>query len=173
MVFVSGDKLHAKTVPLFKRSDQEFVQANDLKADLRRLDGYFSAQPKEVLDRGLIHFEPPFDGDYLTTRLWKQFLPGWVQRKGDVEVRTKPDTETKLIDEFRAAATAPAGRPVAPGTEDFVVVKRTLPIKMGKWQVIAEDVVERDRAARAARSGGKEPHDREPPEASTSRPPDR
>lgn len=77
MVFTSTDKLHAKTVPLFLRSDQVFLPGMELKADLQRLDEYFSAQPTEVLDRGVMHFEPPFDGDYLTTKLWKQFPPGW------------------------------------------------------------------------------------------------
>lgn len=89
MVFTSGDKLHAKTVPLFLRSNQVFQPGMELKADLQRLDEYFSAQPADVLARGVIHFEPPFDGDYVTTKLWKQFLPGWRERRrqsGDVKM---------------------------------------------------------------------------------------
>ena len=55
MVFVSGDKLHRRTVPLFLQDDQVFVWAPDLKADLSRIDAYFSGFPEAVRDLGSSH----------------------------------------------------------------------------------------------------------------------
>jgi hypothetical protein len=39
-VFVSGDRLHARTAPLFLGDDQRFVRSGDLKADLGALDAH-------------------------------------------------------------------------------------------------------------------------------------
>ena len=67
----------------------------ELKGDLKRLDGYFSAQPAEVLERGVMYFEPPFDGDYLTSRLWKQFLPGWKDPRERLPIKTTPEQQAR------------------------------------------------------------------------------
>ena len=37
-VFVSGDKLHARTVPLFLREDQSFIKSDELKDALKQAD---------------------------------------------------------------------------------------------------------------------------------------
>jgi hypothetical protein len=144
MVFTSNDKLHANTVPLFLRSDQMFVHGADLKADIHRLDEHFSAQPAEVLERGVMYFEPPFDGDYLTTKLWKRFLPGWRAREGKPgDVKMSPERSARLVEEMRQNMEAPTGPPVEIDEADFVAVQRVYPVKMGKWRIIPQDVAER------------------------------
>jgi hypothetical protein len=77
MVFVSNDKLHAKTAPLFTSENQIFIKGEDLKKDLARLNEYYSKFPADVRDKGVISFAPylPLDGDYLTRELWDRFLP--------------------------------------------------------------------------------------------------
>lgn len=140
-VFTSSDKLYAKTVPLFLRQNQQFVPGADLKADLQRLDAYFSALPSEVLERGLVHFDPPLDGDYLTTGLWHRFLPGWRPRRRDVEISSEKEAE--LIREFKEASEAPAGPEVSGDDAAFIMLKRSVPVTMGKWRIIAQDVAER------------------------------
>jgi hypothetical protein len=154
MIFTSTDKLHARTVPLFLRADQEFVNGADVKADLRRLDEYFSAQPAEVLERGVMYFEPPYEDDsFLATRLWKQFLPGWKQREGKPgDVRIRPEKEQELVAEFRALTEAPA----VPGSElprdsddsDFIVIQRMVPVRMGKWRILPPEVEAQENARR-------------------------
>lgn len=147
MVFTSNDKLHAKTVPLFLRPDQVFLPGMELKGDLKRLDEYFSAQPAEVLDRGVMHFAPPFAGDYVTTKLWKQFLPGWREREGrSGDVKMSCEAQAKLIAEFTEAIEGPEGPPVSIDEADFVAIERIYPETMGKWRIIAADVAERARA---------------------------
>jgi hypothetical protein len=79
MVFVSGDRLHARTAPHFLRPDQPFLRASDLKADLSRLDAHYVALPEAVRERGVMSFahHPPEDTSFLTTQLWDRFLPAW------------------------------------------------------------------------------------------------
>lgn len=144
MVFSSSDKLHAKTAPLFLRDDQVFLPGNDLRDDLKKLDAHFSAQPQEVLDRGVMYFDPPFDGDLLTTSLWKRFLPGWRAREGrSGDVKMPKEEEAKLVAEFNEAIEAPEGPPVDVDNADFLAIQRIYPVKMGKWRIIPEDVAQR------------------------------
>ena len=53
MVFVSSDNLHKRVVPLFLRADQTFVEGPDLKADLKRIDEYYTQLPKEQTDQSV------------------------------------------------------------------------------------------------------------------------
>ena len=144
MVFTSSDNLHVQTAPLFLRRDQVFLPGKELHDDMRKLDAHFSAQPQEVLDRGVMHFDPPFDGDFLTTRLWKQFLPGWSAREGrSGDVKMSPEEERKLVAEINETISAPEGQPVDTQSADFVTMAHWTPVKMGKWRIISQDVAER------------------------------
>lgn len=170
MIFTSSDKLHARTAPLFLRPDQEFINGTDVKADLRRLDEHFSAQPAEVLERGVMYFEPPYEDDsYLATRLWKRFLPGWKQREEKPrEVRIRPEREQELLAEFRALTDAPAvpesELPRDSDNSDFIVIQRMVPVKMGKWRILPPEVEGRENARRVADAAtavvAAEPHTR-------------
>jgi hypothetical protein len=156
MVFTSSDNLHAKTAPLFLRRNQQFVSGADLKADLRRLDAHFSALPAEVLEQGLMHFELPLDGNYLTTALWQRFLPGW--RPGHREpVSSSPEETARVLREFNEASDAPVGPDVRSDVADFVILKREIPVIMGKWRIIAQDVAERSWAAERAKAQSRKP----------------
>jgi hypothetical protein len=53
MMFVSNDKLHRRTVPLFLDDRQLFVVGEDLKRDLTALDAYYSGRPGEERKQGL------------------------------------------------------------------------------------------------------------------------
>ena len=161
MVFISNDRLHARTAPMFLRGDQEFIDGAAVKADLRRLDEYFSAQPPEVLERGVMYFEPPYtDDSYLVTRLWKRFLPGWNQRGGrSGDVRMPPDKEQALVTELRALTEAP-GVPESELTRgihnsEFLAIQRAVPVTMGKWRILPPEVEGRNRVNR--RSTGSAP----------------
>ena len=86
------------TVPLFLRDDQVFIPGADLRADLKRLDEHFSAQPQDELDRGTMYFDPPFDGDYLTTALLRRFLSGWRRREGKGDVPRDAARDRGLVE---------------------------------------------------------------------------
>jgi len=136
MIFTSADKLHMKTAPLFLRRDQVFLSGADLKADLKRLDEYFSAQPKEVLDRGVMFFEPPYNGDFITSKLWKQCLPGWRSREGQAKKKPMdPEREKKLLEQFKAETESPEVAPIDSDSADFVVIQRAYPVRMGNGKL--------------------------------------
>ncbi len=146
MIFTSNDHLHIKAAPLFLRSDQEFVLGTDIKADLKKLDAYYSAQPAEVLERGVMFFKLPFDDQYLTARLWRRFLPRWRPDRPS-EPKMSPETEAEIMREFKAAEAAPAIPDIAMDDADFVMLKRVYPETMGKWRILSREIAERSRAA--------------------------
>ena len=169
MMFTSSDKLHARTVPLFLRRDQQFVLGSEMKADLRRLDEHFSAQPPEILERGVMYFEPPYEDDsYLATRLWKQFLPGWQPGRGERgEIQMSPESERALVAQFKEASEAP-GAPASevlrdPDDSDFLMVRRMVPVRMGKWRILPPEVEESEKPRQTAPRAEPRPAATEPP----------
>jgi hypothetical protein len=92
MVFTSSDKLHDRVVPLFLKPDQTYVQGHLLKADLKRIDEYFSALPEEVKRRGIMKFAhyPPDEKTLLVTQLWDKYLPKWRENtKKELQIDQK------------------------------------------------------------------------------------
>jgi hypothetical protein len=51
MVFTSSDKFHRSCAPLFLRPDQQFVWGPELKAELKRLNEYYSEMPDSTRER--------------------------------------------------------------------------------------------------------------------------
>jgi hypothetical protein len=144
-VFTSKDKLHEKTVPLFVRPNQTFIRADDLKADLAKLDAYYSELPDEIKRGGLHRFanHPPADTSFLVTRLWDTYTPTWREWK---------EKEKEIIPEITEALrqlTEKVKRESQPGNprERFTIGEanylhmesRALSRK-GKWQVLPPDV---------------------------------
>ena len=80
---------------------------------------------------------------------------GWRPgKKGSV---SSPEESLEALTEIRQASAAPASATTVESDEaDFLVIKRALPVGMGKWRVFAQDVAERSWAAEqdeAARQG--------------------
>lgn len=145
MIFVSGDRLHRITAPLFLQGDQEFVWAPDLKADLAKLDAHFSKLPDEVKDRGVMEFVdyPPRDNGFLTTRLWDRFLPSWHRlsekpfprsREGDAKLM-------KMLDEMEKAPAAE--HRVTADEANYLILTRQVPFARGKWKILPPEVREK------------------------------
>jgi len=147
MVFTSNDKLHARVVPLFLRENQEFVNGVDLKADLKKLDDYYSELPEEVRRQGVTKFAswPPFEGDFLVTRLFDHFLPRWR------DIATNPlnltrEAEAELVDRLKRMKHGTTGdqgeEPIDVQTADYVVFERLVPPRRGKWILFPPEVIE-------------------------------
>jgi hypothetical protein len=66
---------------------QTFVNGQELKVDLHKLDEHYSALPEEVKASGLHKFAdcPPEDTAFLVTRLWDTHLPAWRALKAQKE----------------------------------------------------------------------------------------
>jgi hypothetical protein len=146
MVFVSGDRLHKRTVPCFLAPDQEFLDRMTLKSDLARLDSHFSTLPSEVRARGLMEFATyPPDGDFLVTRLWDRFLPAWRRHQAQRLPRT-PESDERVVEHVRRVkATAepdPDPSRFDAQAADFVHLSRRVPLRLGKWQLLPPEVAE-------------------------------
>jgi hypothetical protein len=144
MVFASMDKLHARTVPLFLTGRQQFIWGADLKAELKRLDEHYSALPEETKARGVMSFAhaPPTDGDFLTTRLWDEFMARhWRAPKGRRPAADDPaerDRIEKALLELneQLKSAGPADREVTVPDADFVIVESKIPRRLGKWAIV-------------------------------------
>jgi len=69
-VFVSSDRLHARTAKYFLRTDQTFVEGHLLKDSLSKLVTRYLARPAEEQDAGLPFSPPNDDAGCLVAQLW-------------------------------------------------------------------------------------------------------
>lgn len=140
MVFASNDKLHSRVVPLFLDSNQTFIEGSELKADLGRLDQYYSSLPDEIKDQGVIRFAayPPTDGDYLASRLWDRYLPKWRENATKPAMPPPMKPNDPLVAKINQLMENPV--PVSPDSHfdsdaaDSMVVTRMVAVRKGKWK---------------------------------------
>ena len=150
-VFSSGDGFHARLAPLFLTPDQVFVSAADLKADLAKLDAHYSELPQEVKVTGVVEFAfyPPTQGDFLVSRLWDRFMhPKWRERAESRVERPKltEEQQRELVERLKELRRD--GSPSAPfdsDQADEVQIRRRVPPRRGKWQLLSDEVLRRAR----------------------------
>jgi hypothetical protein len=145
MIFTSKDNLHARSVPLFLKKDQEFLRADELKTECGRLDSYFSTLPEEVRQQGVMRFAhyPPTEGGYLTARLWDHFLPKWREnapRRHDMSEEGQARLLAELKQMTRLAKQEPYSGKVDLDAADVLIVERFVGRRMGKWQLVPPNV---------------------------------
>jgi hypothetical protein len=156
MVFVSGDRLHRRTVPLFLREDQSYVDADEFKAALRELDGYYDALPEEIKELGVMQFVsfPPSDLDNVVTRLWdKHMRPDWrdIAKQQEAERGKPPDAAAGRETVADLRGRIERAKPVSDQTlglggegPNYVVIRRQVPLRKGKWRMVSKEVEEAD-----------------------------
>jgi hypothetical protein len=101
-VFTSFDRLHAAIAPLFMDEDQAFVAGQELKGDLAKLDAHYRTLPEDVRATGAMQYAayPPLEGDFLTSRLYDQFEPGWREHARN-PIKITPEINKKVMDHLR------------------------------------------------------------------------
>jgi len=110
-VFVSNDKFHRRTVPLFLRDGQHYWNGSDLKADLQRILEHYAATTGDDGIPASVKRPPVLDGS-LTHDLWKERSRG---------------TPTPLRDDKDEAYYARTARAILDGTW-----KPTVPSRNGE-----------------------------------------
>jgi len=144
-VFVSGDNLHKRVVPLFLRPDQTFVDAAELKADLQKLDAYYWALPEEVKKTGFHKFakHPPLDDSFLVTRLWDKRGIEWRHEASKPDLTAKL-RDTKIIEELKrirdAAKSSDPNARLSIEETAFMQISRSVARKKGKWDRFGPEV---------------------------------
>jgi hypothetical protein len=144
MVFTSNDRLHERTVPVFLNEDQVYVSGVDLKADLARLDAYYSDLPQHVKDRGVMSFAhyPPTEGDFLVSRLWDRLMsPAWREDSQRSRAPSSPDRDRAFIEGMQRIANAPRaiGEDFTINDADVVELEHRVPVFRGKWRVVPSE----------------------------------
>jgi hypothetical protein len=148
MMFVSNDKLHKRTAPLFLSGQQSFVSGDELKADLQALDAHYSALPEEERSQGLFRIAavPPNDEAFLTTRIWKHFgLKVESPTKAFAHNENK-EINDQIVAEVRKVADAAKiqQRGTFSAAEladpDAISIERLVPLQRGKWRIMPPGV---------------------------------
>jgi len=146
MVFTSGDKLHAKTAPLFLGERQRFVSAEELKDDLAKLDAHYSALPVEVKQRGVLSFAhyPPTEGEFLTAKMWDELMrPDWRKHAADPGLKLSKEQEKALVAQVNRMADAKRSAQGFTSKEaDAVLFQRKVPVWKGKWRLVPPEAEE-------------------------------
>lgn len=150
MAFVSADNLHARTAELFMEHGQQFVPAKDLKAALKELDDYYSANfADEVEKQGVMRFAgyPPSNLNNLVTEMWDRFMrPDWravedKRKQGKDGMPSDPELGKKLKRQHEESV--PTALPADPNSVDFVMVTRKHRVRKGKWRIIPPEIEEK------------------------------
>lgn len=141
-VFVSQDKLHWRTAPLFMGSSQQLIKGADLKADLIKLDAYFSELPDEARREGLFRLAsaPPDDLQSLTGEIWR--ASGMKRKEPRRPTPKDAEVHAKLMKAIKSLESAPAVRNPRAYTPDQLkqaAIKRMVPRRMGKWDMLPSD----------------------------------
>jgi len=158
MLFTSGDKLHRRTAPLFLRPDQSFAEAASFKAALKELDDYHDQLPDEIKELGVMAFAhyPPPELDNLVVELWdKHMRPGWrddAEAPEQILARWRAmQNERGRVADVRARVegaqpVADAEQHLADSEPDYIVIRRQVPVRKGKWRLVPDEVVNADEA---------------------------
>jgi len=150
MVFTSSDKFHRDCTPLFLRPDQQFVWGPELKAELKRLNEYYSAMPESIKEKGIYAFaeQPPVVEGALMTQLWDRFLrPAWREPKG-FDVDLDPEKEKQLVEQIKRQkenAVPMDATQLNSDDTDFLQLERKIQMRRGSyWQVPKDLPPEKD-----------------------------
>jgi hypothetical protein len=95
-VFASADKMHVTLAPQLLRSDQAFVHADTLKADLKAILQFWRSLTSEQQRRAhwALGMYPPPLKDSTTWDLWRRFRG--VLRPGANQANRLPETEREV-----------------------------------------------------------------------------
>jgi hypothetical protein len=155
-VFASKDNLHRRTVPLFLREDQSYLDGHELKQALHELDEHYDRLPDEIKQLGVLSFAswPPADLDNVVTRLWdKHMRPDWrdLAREHEKNIGRPVDTAAgrETVAEINRKLD---GARVVPGDAvllgdprpDYFAISYRIPAKKGKWRLVSKEVEDAD-----------------------------
>ena len=146
MMFVSNDNLHYRTARLFLRSDQEFVQGSELKADLKRLNTHYLELPEDERDQGVMRIatHPPIEGEFLTTSLWRKFMSETVFSERDHADATDSEQSRKVVEQLNAFTQGETLRasqiPKTAEAVEAMGIQRRVHRRKGSWYLVPKNL---------------------------------
>lgn len=143
-VFVSSDKLHRRSAPLFLRSDQEFVWGPDLRQNLTNIVDHYLKQPEELKEKGIWELAPwpPEEVGGLAIELYDRHLAkDWREKLKGPEL--PPQVEQALVEHIKSMDQAPEiPSPEVRSIEDVSMMKveRFIRKRRGDFYQVGKDV---------------------------------
>ena len=101
-IFASSDNFHKRLTPLFLSGGRTFIEGDELKKDLVAIRDYHEALPEEKKSMNL----PPLEGDFLVSRLYDQFRPGWRERAKEPPIEITPEMNEKIMERLKSSMEA-------------------------------------------------------------------
>lgn len=147
-VFVSGDRLHRRCAPFFLRENQTFIWGPELKSALSDLDRHYSTLPEAEQKKGVMHFAsyPPTEIDSIVLREWDRHLHGWREctKQPPIESDSNPEAVKKLRQLIDAPSLQPNAVDFASENPGFMLIRRNVRQKKGKWWQLPHDLEDND-----------------------------
>lgn len=148
-VFISGDKLHARTASLFKRADQTFMTGKDFKAGLARINEYYTQFRDEIAELGVMKYTtyPPIEIETSIHKLWDIHCPSWrtsASKKTRVESKSDPTPDTLLLKHLKEVQEK--SEIVDPKVlenmdeADHVIISHMVPVQRGSWRILPKGI---------------------------------
>ncbi len=148
-VFVSGDKLHAKTASLFLRNDQSFIAANHFKDGLSKINQHYSQFRSEINKVGVISYAPypPLEIETSIHKLWDCHCPSWrisaskKKKTADLPSLKSDSTLLKHLNEVQHKSKNVNQNILKNMDEaDYVTVSHMVPAQRGGWRTLPEGI---------------------------------
>lgn len=102
MVFVSGDKFQADLSKLLLRQEQDFVDRDVLKSDLRWLKEDWGSLDKAEREKRFYDYgayPPQYNSDSITYKLWKKHMKPWKPGSGNLKLTE--DQKKRVMEQMR------------------------------------------------------------------------
>lgn len=144
-IFVSGDKLHARTVPLFLREDQSFITAKEFKDALAKINEYYSQFREDIAEVGVMKYTtyPPIEIETSIHKLWDIHCPSWrksasKKAKAESESFSKPDSALlRHLKDVREKSQTVDPKVLENMDEaDYITVSHMVPVQRGSWRIL-------------------------------------
>lgn len=157
--FISNDKLHKRSVPLFLNRDQEFVDGAELKADLKSMCSHYSLMAEEIETEGAFRVvkSPPLGPTSLSTKLWQKAsfssndaarvsesaMSAKTMKKMQENTGSRQEVQTKLLSDIKERIRSmktntqyQTGREFGMNEVDQVAIERKIPMRRGRWRLL-------------------------------------
>jgi hypothetical protein len=146
MVFVSSDRLHRRTAPLFMREDQAFAWGIDVKSALKVTNDHFLQLPEPDRDRGIRKFAHASPAGNLVSELWDRFMRKGYREEEPVETRSSEEEAALVarLKEFVQRPTLATGEVGSGDDAEMMSIARTVRMRRGSWWQLPKDYKPKD-----------------------------
>ena len=147
-VFVSGDKLHERTVPLFLRNDQTFIKGSEFKKGLSKINEYYLQFKEKIAEEGVMKFAtyPPLEIETPIHKLWDVYCPSWRKSASNITMKKNDSTKTdkSLLEHLKKVRSESV--PIDPNTlknmdeADHIFISNMVSVQKGSWRILPKGI---------------------------------